>query len=112
MDKHYFLSVWVYNPNNTMGKELSVYVYEKYNHVVVSADDIYDVKYDIQMKMRELEEQNKWCKPFCFECKEISDIYGEKEPYITVKSDAENGTFIFYIHAAYIRNAILDYKRQ
>ena len=110
MDKHYFLSVWT-QKSNSMGNELSDYVYNKYNHVVVSSDDIHNVKDDIQMKMRELEEQNKRCKPFRFIYNEFRGRYGEKEPNIRVKPDNDTDKFVFSIHSDYIRNAILEYRR-
>ena len=94
-----------------MGNELSAYVYDKYNHVVVSADDIHNVKDDIQMKMRELEEQNKRCKPFRFVHRESRGSYGEMEPHIMVKPDTDTYKVVFSIHADYIRNAILEYRR-
>lgn len=94
-----------------MGNELGTYVYEKYNHVVVSADDIQDVKYDIQMKMRELEDQYKRCKPFRFVYNEFRSIYGEMEPNIKVQPDYDTDKAVFAIHADYIRNAILEYRR-
>lgn len=110
MDKHYFLSVYTYK-SNSMGAELSKYVYEKYNHVVVSSDDIYDVKDDIQSKMRELEEQYKRCKPFRFEYRELRSSHDEIIPYIVVKPDTDTDKVVLYINAIYIRNAILDYRR-
>lgn len=110
MDKHYFLSVYTYK-SNSMGNELSNYVFEKYNHVVVSADDIYNVKDYIKMKMRELEEQNKRCKPFRLVYREFRGSYGEMEPHIMVKKDIDTDKVVFSIHADYIRNAILEYRR-
>lgn len=110
MDKHFFLSVATYM-SNRMGTELSKYVYEKYNHVVVSADDINDVKYDIQMKMRELEDEYTRCKPLRFEYNEFRGFYGEKEPHIMIKSDIDTGKVVLYIHADFVRNAILEYRR-
>ena len=94
-----------------MGNELSAYVYDKYNHVVVSSDDIHNVKDDIQMKMRELEEQNKRCKPFRFVYNEFRGYYGEMEPHIKVQPDTDTDKAVFAIHADYIRNAILEYRR-
>lgn len=110
MDKYYFLHVWTYK-SNRMGEELSKYVFEKYNHVVVSSDDIFNVKDDIQMKMRELEKQNKRCKPFRFMYNEFIGSYGEIEPYISVQTDNGKDEVIFDILTHYIRNTILEYRR-
>lgn len=110
MDRHFFLHVWTYK-SNRMGNELSEYVYEKYNHVVVSSDDIYNVKYDIEMKMRELEDRYPRCKPFRLVYNEFRGRYGEKEPNIQVKPDTDTDKVVFNIHADYVRNAILEYRR-
>lgn len=110
MDKHYFISVVTYK-SNSMGNELNTYVYEKYNHVVVSADNIYNIKYDIQMKMMKLEEQNKRCRPFLFDYIENRGIYGEIEPHFTVESETGTGKITLHVHFTYIRNAILKYRR-
>ena len=110
MEKHYFLHVWTYK-SNRMGDELKKYVFDKYNQVVVSSYDIHNVKYDIQMKMRELEEQNKRCKPFRFVYNEFIGSYGEIEPLISVQADNDTGNVVFDILTHYIRNSILEYRR-
>ena len=58
MDKYYFIEVQRFLSVNNMGLDLGRYVEDKYNHAVIHADCMYDIKADITAKMEEL--QNKY----------------------------------------------------
>lgn len=110
MDRHFFLTVSTYK-SNRMGEELSSYVEEKYHHVVVHKDDIYDIKADIQAKMQELEEKFKRCKPFRITFYGFRDRYGVECPDITVRPDTDTDKIVLCLRSDYVRNAILEYIR-
>lgn len=110
MDRHFFLTVSTYK-SNRMGEELSSYVEEKYHHVVVHKDDIYDIKADIQAKMQELEEKFKRCKPFRITFYGFRDRYGVECPDITVRPDTDTDKIVLYLRTDHVRNAILEYRR-
>ena len=94
-----------------MGEELSSYVEEKYHHVVIHKDDIYDIKADIQAKMQELEEKFKRCKPFRITFYGSRDRYGVECQDIAVRSDTDTDKTVLFLRSDYVRNAILEYRR-
>ena len=110
MDRHFFISVSTYK-SNRMGEKLSSYVEQKYHHMVVRKDDFYDIRADIQEKMRELEEQFKRCRPFRITFYEFHDRYGVECPDITVRPDTDTDKVVLCLRSEYVRNAILEYRR-
>lgn len=110
MDRHFFISVYACK-SNRMGEELGSYVVEKYHHMVIHEDDIYDIKADIQAKMQVLEEKYKRCKPFRIRFCGYPDRYKVECPHIIVLPDYDTDKTVLSISTEYIRNDILEYRR-
>lgn len=109
MDKYYFIEVQTYKSVNNMGLELGQYVFEKYNQVVVHSNCMYDIKYDIEIKMKELEEKYPKCKPFKFQTMFYKDRYGETFEEITVRPDSPyNDNLVFTTNVKVVRKLNLE----
>ena len=107
MAKNYFVTVRTYQSVNNMGLELGHYVEDKYNNVVVSAEEFGKVTIDIMEKMKELEKKYPRSKAFKMETLVSTDRYQQKchSVYVTPQSKY-NDNHIFILDTAVIRNEV------
>ena len=108
MDKWYFIEVQTYQSVNNMGKELGLYVNDRYDQTVVHKDCMGDVSADIEQKMQELEEKYPRCKKFKYEIREYKDRY-ETVIDISAKPDnIYNDNYVFILRTRTIRKMNLE----
>lgn len=108
MDKYYFIEVQTYQSVNNMGLELGRYVEEEYNHKVVHANQMYDIKADITAKMDELQEKFPRSRAFDFR----SDIYDDKidgeHEIISVAANRDIDKYVLILRTTVIRNKSIE----
>lgn len=108
MAKNYFVTVRAYQSVNNMGLELGRYVEEKYDKVVVPAEDFGKVTIDIMEKMKELEKKYPRSRAFKMETLALCDrAHGQNVPAIYVTPQSKfNDNHIFSLDTAVIRNDV------
>lgn len=108
MAKNYFVTVRTYQSVNNMGLELGRYVEDKYDKVVMPAEDFGKVIADILEKMKELEKKYPRSRAFKLETLTLCDrTHGQNVPSIYVTPQSRyNDNHIFILDTAMIRNEV------
>lgn len=108
MDKYYFIEVQRFLSVNNMGLDLGRYVEDKYNHAVIHADCMYDIKADITAKMEELQEKYTRCRPFDFRHSIYKDrIRGDHED-ISIAANRELGKYVLFLRTTVVNKLNLE----
>lgn len=104
MDKYYFIEVQTYQSVNNMGLELGRYVEEEYNHKVVHANQMYDIKADITAKMDELQEKFPRSRALDFRSDKINEEHGE----MSVAANRAIDKYVLILRTTVIRNKSIE----
>ncbi len=108
MDKYYFIEVQTYSSVNNMGLELGNYVYRKYNHAVIHANCMNDIKADINSKSEKLQEKYPRCRPFEFKIDIYKDNVNGEHETITVAANREKEKYVLILRTTVVRKLNLE----
>ncbi|MBR2290814.1 MAG: hypothetical protein IJ868_00670 [Prevotella sp.] len=109
MKKYFFITVQTYSSVNNMGRKLAQYVYDKYDHTVMLAENMDHVEKDIRSRMASLEVEFPRCRPLEFKSLTTRNRYGDEElQFYACPQTQTNDNMVFTLRTDCIRKLAIQ----